>query len=107
MAEHRVLIVLKKRSSNGYLEAGIVVSVQDPDLVLGVCTDKSDGFFFLVYVTDLELELEIELLERVKKLRVPSVGDPMCDALIPTDNRAGRITTDTKTLLNYIELTNA
>tara|TARA_R110000782_G_scaffold19035_1_gene51707 strand:- start:838 stop:1155 length:318 start_codon:yes stop_codon:yes gene_type:complete len=104
MSEHKVLVTLKKRSSNGELSAGIVVSTHDPFLDLGSKTDNNSGFFSLIYVTDLQPELEAELLGREKKLRVPDIEDPMYTSLISNNEKSGRITVNTETLLNYVEI---
>jgi len=101
---HRALLVLRIDNAAALQFRGDIISILPASQFVGNKVDKRDQSFSIIYVVDLPSDLEDELLSKVKKLIVPTTQDPMYSALISKDDKAGNITVDTATLLNYIEM---
>lgn len=93
-----------RRSSHDHA-TGDVIDILPAQRSGGNQVDIENGFYTIITVTDLTDKLAEELLTRVKRLRAPKADDPLYHALLPSgDGKAGCITVDEATLLNYVEV---
>jgi len=98
----RAIIILRMPKPNKPL--AYVEAILPAEQYIGKNVNKSNGSYAAIYVPDLPLTLEDELLNRTKKLKVPALDDPMYLALVSTDEFIGNITVNTTTLLTYVGL---
>jgi|GEM_PF-6001590 len=103
----RAILLLRQDKPAVGKKRGDIVSIIPENQQLGKQVDKSNAAFSVIYVTDLPLELESELVNGTKVFRVPESDDPMISALQSKDDHIGHVTVNTATLLNYIVDANA
>lgn len=101
---HRAIFILREDRPAVLKNRGDIDSIIPSTQFIGTDVDKSNGAFSIIYVTDLPIALEFELLTGVKRFKVPAGDDPMVVALQSKDNHIGSITVNTETLLDYIEV---
>jgi hypothetical protein len=101
-ANSRVMIIIRQAKPNKAI--GYIETILPSNQYIGKNVNKSNGSFAAIYVVDLPLILENELLSQIKKLKVPAESDPMYSGLKSDDNFIGSITVNTATLLPYIVL---
>ena len=104
VANHRAILILREDRPAVLKSRGAIDSIIPANQFIGTDVDKSNGAFSIIYVTDLPITLEVELLTGAKRFKVPAGDDPMVIALKSKDNHVGSITVNTETLLNYIEV---
>ncbi len=103
---HRAILLLRENRLAVLKKRGDINSIIPANQYVGSKVDKSNDAFSIIYVVDLPVELEKELINGIKVFKVPSGSDPMVIALKSNDDHIGQITVNTKTLLNYIEIAN-
>lgn len=103
LINHRAILLLREDRPAVLKKRGDINSILPASQFVGSKVDKSNDAFVIIYVTDLPLELENQLVIGDKVFKIPSGDDPMIVALQSHDDKAGKITVNTEVLLNYIE----
>lgn len=99
------LFVLRKSVPKINRVIGDVIDALPSDQDGGEYVNVEGSIWTIITVTDLSEDLKKDFLERRKRLCSPDFSDPMYNALLPKgDGKAGHITTDEATLLNYVEV---
>lgn len=97
------IILLREDKPNINKVVGDVIEIIDFEKFEGVEVLKVGNSFARVIVNDLDEQLAIDLINGLKRLRRPAIDDPFYQQLLTY----GSVTTDNKTILNYVELVNA
>jgi len=98
MANDRTIVFFRVAMVQPPQRIGDICDIIDGTRSPGKAHESVGGLFTQVRVTDLSEELEEELREGIKKLRIPEVTDPFYTALL-----SGKIIVNEADLLTYVE----
>lgn len=101
----RVVIYLRNALSNISKVKGDVIDILPFDRFTGVDVEKEGGIFSLLIVNNLDLALEEELKEGLKRIKLPDIGDPNYNQFVNNGGKSNQTTMGAVPFINYIENT--